>query len=415
MGFSIHNFLAGCLLVASVASTELRAHQLPKHQEAFASFIQQHGREYKQGTAEYDRRLALFSQRLDKAEEQNAKEGKLWTAGTGPLSDYTQDELQQRLGWFGAASPTRGHGSSAARPRTGMFLAQVSDHEVAGRKALPEQVLNWTTLSSLAVAKDQGGCGSCWAVASATVLDAHAEIYKAPQASFSAQELVNCVKNPRNCGGSGGCGGATVELAMNYFVGSGLETPSQEPYTGTDGKCRTKAASLAQLQPGVVADTDVDSIGLHSSLASVGFKSFGMRGWERLPENQAEPLLRAVYERGPVAISVAATGWDMYISGIFNDCPKDAVINHAVTLVGYGKDSSSGHKFWLVQNSWGSTFGENGRIRLLRQDQAKDESEYCGIDHQPKDGTACDGGPAQVKVCGMCGILYDNVVPHFMP
>ena len=55
-----------------------------------------------------------------------------------------------------------------------------------------------------------------------------------------------------------------------------------------------------------------------------------------------------------------------------------------------------------------SGFGENGKIRLLRQDA---EEDYCGTDNQPELGTACEGGPASVRVCGQCGILYDNVVP----
>jgi len=80
-----------------------------------------------------------------------------------------------------------------------------------------------------------------------------------------------------------------------------------------------------------------------------------------------------------------------------------------VTLIGYGQDAD-GTKFWRIQNSWGPYFGENGRIRLLRQD---DEESYCGLDRQPQQGSGCQGGPTEVQVCGMCGILYDTVVPIF--
>lgn len=402
--------LAGFLLVALVAGAELRLHKpTVSHHEAFTAFVQQYGRNYSKGTAEYSHRFGLFSSRLQRAEQHNAKTSQLWLAGTGPLADYTEQELQQQLGWFGVASPTRGHGPKQLR--TGMFLAQLEGHE-APKEVLPEEVMNWTKLSSLSRVRNQGGCGSCWAVTSSTVLDAHAEIYKSPQRSFSIQELVSCVPNPRSCGGTGGCEGATVELAMNYALNSAMVDETQDPYTGSDTSCRTKAPLVAaQLTPAGKAQGDLEQPGVHVSLASAGFKSFGMRGWERLPENKAEPLLRAVYERGPVAVSVAADGWDLYVSGIFDSCSKDAVINHAVTLIGYGKDRALDKKFWLIQNSWGHTFGEDGRIRLLRQDN--DESEFCGTDSQPKEGTGCDGGPAQVKVCGMCGILYDNVVPHF--
>merc|ERR1719464_266054 len=105
-------------------------------------------------------------------------------------------------------------------------------------------------------------------------------------------------------------------------------------------------------------DGSIDEIsqpGLHVALAASPGASFGLRAWERLPENKYEPVLRAVYERGPVAVSVAAHGWSYYSSGIFDGCPKDSVIDHAVTLVGFGEGvgPQGGEKkqFWLVQNS----------------------------------------------------------------
>ena len=58
----------------------------------------------------------------------------------------------------------------------------------------------------------------------------------------------------------------------------------------------------------------------------------------------------------------------MYVEGVFDGCKKNAVIDHAVVLIAYGKDTSTGKKFWTIQNSWGDYFGEGGTMRLLRQD-----------------------------------------------
>merc|ERR1719337_610229 len=163
---------------------------------------------------------------------------------------------------------------------------------------------------------------------------------------------------------------------------------SQVPYEAVDTKCMTVEA-------------------LNGNAPSSGASAFGMTGWETLPKNEYEPLMRALAEKGPVAVSVAADAWFNYESGIFNGCGKDAVIDHAVTAMGYGEDNGS--KYWVIQNSWGKDWGENGHIRLERHDAG----DYCGMNNDPQKGVACQGETAPVPVCGMCGVLFDSVVPHF--
>jgi cathepsin L len=259
---------------------------------------------------------------------------------------------------------------------------------------------------------DQGACGSCWAVASAVVLRAHAELYQKDR-TFSAEQIVACTPNPKQCGGSGGCGGATAELAMDYVAKVGLVTEDDLEYTGSPSQCPSdmqmkatglEEASLASLPKKVSALPDV-------TVREGGGSKFGMTGWRKLPENKVEPLMLALYEQGPVAVSVAAGDeWSMYLSGIMDACPKEAVINHAVVLTGYGEEGEN--KYWQIQNSWGTYWGEGGFVRMLRHDM-DEEGDYCGWDQSPEQGTACQGGPKQVWVCGSCGILYDSVVPKF--
>eukprot|EP00441_Pelagodinium_beii_P019793 CAMPEP_0197655406 /NCGR_PEP_ID=MMETSP1338-20131121/39434_1 /TAXON_ID=43686 ORGANISM="Pelagodinium beii, Strain RCC1491" /NCGR_SAMPLE_ID=MMETSP1338 /ASSEMBLY_ACC=CAM_ASM_000754 /LENGTH=396 /DNA_ID=CAMNT_0043231045 /DNA_START=194 /DNA_END=1384 /DNA_ORIENTATION=+ len=367
---------------------------------AFDSFLQKYGRSYRAGSAEYKLRLARFNEHMAKVESVNSYPGAIWRAGAGPFADYSTDELAALRGWFGSARSTGG-GSMSARQT--VFIQEGS--------SLPKQVDKWNKLDNL-FARDQGACGSCWAITSATVLSAHAEIYNSSQMGFSTQELVDCVPNPRKCGGKGGCQGATAELAFDYAMKHGLVEPSADLYTAKDQNCKFPEKMITAFKdtvPGRFEDLSLAAI--HGAASNDQGLKFGMQAWEKLPENKYEPLLRALYERGPVAVSVDASDWQLYEEGIFDGCNKDAVINHAVTMIGYGEDAKSKKKYWLIQNSWGELFGEEGgRIRLLRRD---DDEKQCGIDHQPQDGTACEGGPKQVTVCGMCGILYDNVVPHF--
>jgi len=377
---------------------------------AFEAFKLQHGRTFERGSPEHNQRLALFIQRSAEVEQQNARPGRLWTAVVNTFADRTDSERARLRGWKGVATNRRGRHSAIATSGMvgkGTFLRQRGK----GRQ-LPKAFMNWTKLESSTQIKDQGGCGSCWAVATANVLDAHSEIYGSGH-KFSAQELVNCVPNPHECGGAGGCDGATIELALHWALNRGLVDEDEEPYDGSDGACMKTAPASLQL-PGYAGEDnhllEITTPGMHhASVGAVG-PSFGMHSWERLPENAYEPLLRAVVEHGPVAVSVAATGWFGFGGGIYDSCSQDAVIDHAVVLTGFGEDEEAGKLFWLIQNSWGSSWGEKGYIRLLRTDS---ENEFCGIDHQPEIGTGCEGGPKEVPVCGMCGILYDSALPHF--
>ena len=94
-----------------------------------------------------------------------------------------------------------------------------------------------------------------------------------------------------------------------------------------------------------------------------------------------------------------------------NGCGWDQ--DHGVTLVGYGTDHTGFlHKkkvdYWIVRNSWDTTFGEDGYIRLKRYGEGK---EPCGMDNAPGDGDGCEGDTTPRKYCGMCGILSDSSYP----
>lgn len=384
---------------------------------SFESFIQLYGREYKQDSPEFQIRKAIYEASVAKIQHLNSRLDRLWTAGVNELSDWTAEELGQLHGWKGAKS-NRGIGKVDQHFDPGsMNLRQT--HRA---KSLPEN-MSWAHLESSKRIHNQGACGSCWAVTSATVLDGHAEIYLGSNARrYSAQELVSCSENEHHCGGTGGCQGSTVELAMNYAMRNGIATEHDFPYTGTDSSCKVRSKKnvgvvLASGVDGDELDPDLtfDELvlpGLHLAKSQhMPGLAAGIKGWERLPENKYQPLLKALVELGPVGVSVAAGSWYSYMNGIYDGCRKDVVIGHAVTLIGYGKDPDVNQKYWLIQNSWGAGWGEKGYMRLLRRDA---EEEWCGIDSAPAQGTGCDGGPNQVKVCGACGILYDTVVPVFL-
>jgi cathepsin L len=395
------------IVFALVAETFALTVQRSRDVASFEGFVAEYGRSYVPGTQEYEDRRKLFEKRIEDVKNHNSNSNRLWNAAINHLSDRTKSELSMLRGLRpmrpGRKAPT---GTVSMHRQGGHFLHQVDS------AVLPDEV-SWMNLTSVKADVDQAACGSCWAVATATMLAANSEI-KGYDRTYSPQELVDCVPNPHQCGGTGGCQGSTTELAMNWVMEKGLATAAATPYYGFDMVCKKAVNSTSLLMSNDVESLDqMIRIGFHGpqSEYSGGLK-LGLQGWERLAENEYEPLIRAVAFTGPVAVSVAADYWSSYGSGIFNDCGVNAVVDHAVTLIGYGADPKKHNtKYWLIKNSWGSSWGESGNIRLLRHVGNK----HCGTDYQPELGTGCTGGPTSVKVCGMCGILYDSVVAHFQP
>ena len=272
---------------------------------------------------------------------------------------------------------------------------------------LPESV-DWRTHSPPVATpvKDQGHCGSCWAFPATAVLELHAAIATKELFVLSPQELVSCAPNPNHCGGDGGCTGSTGELAYEYVANHGMVTEWEYAYTSYKGDTGTCALH--------------ESFRIRNNIRQhtlVGAK-VGLVGYSSLPTNSYEALMHAVANLGPVVVSVAASGWGLYKGGIFDDfeTAENYDINHAVVLEGYGTDEATGQDYWLVRNSWGVLWGEDGYIRLKREKPKDDDTTHCKMDVTPDHGVACVGPdknttiPDQM-VCGTSGILYANVVP----
>lgn len=246
------------------------------------------------------------------------------------------------------------------------------------------------------------------------MLRGHAELYQKDR-YCSVEQIVSCTPNPQHCGGDGGCKGATAELGIDYVAQNGCVANSDWGYKASveTKRCPQAETSFAES----IADASRSSYdSALDGLERARGLSFGLKGYTKLPENQLSPVMIALVQKGPVAVSVSVgSQWHMYHSGIMSGCPKDAIINHAVTLVGFGigtQGSEQGKNYWQIQNSWGPDWGEGGFVRMSRGSN-KEEASYCGVDSKPEQGSGCHGGPSKVTICGTCGILYDTVVPDF--
>jgi len=318
-----------------------------------------------------EKRRALFLQRRAEIEAHNAQPGITWKATVNKFTDYTDAEMQAMLGYRSA----RHLRDAATRP--GSLV------ETKAKGVTLAESMDWRQRFNLSV-PDQGNCGSCWATAAAGAIEAHAQLAQGGASPLvSYEEMVDCAPNPDSCGGTGGCEGSTPDLAFDYIKKNGLALMSEyQGYQtgGGEGPCRRKSGPAA----------------------------VQLTGWVHLPTNELQPLMDAVANVGPVTIAADATLWYSYWVGIYDRCTPNAIVNHAILLMGYGHDPKYEKDYWLIRNSWGPRWGEQGYIRMLRHTE---EGTYCGIDTKPEDGVGCKGGPPTLPVCGMCGILSASSYP----
>jgi C1A family cysteine protease len=188
--------------------------------------------------------------------------------------------------------------------------------------------------------------GSCWAFSTVAATEGINQLTTGKLVSLSEQELVDCDTQ----GEDQGCEGGLMEDGFEFIIKNhGITTEANYPYQAADGTCNSKKEA--------------------SRIAKI-------TGYESVPANSEAALLKAVASQ-PISVSIDAGGSDFqfYSSGVFTgQCGTE--LDHGVTAVGYG-ETSDGTKYWLVKNSWGTSWGEEGYIRMQRDTEA--EEGLCGI------------------------------------
>lgn len=216
---------------------------------------------------------------------------------------------------------------------------------------------DWRNFNFNTKVRDQGDCGSCWAITVAGALEGQSYWYNRKNIELSPQELVDCSRKDH------GCGGGWFESAFEYVATKPeqwLTHESRYAYTNSQQECDSAARRVN------TCDVQLDTPDLYRLKCT---------GSKQLPYDNEDTLREALIIHGPVPVALHVTP-DLYTysSGVYADqtCVKSA-LNHAVLLVGYGEDRRTGLKYWTIKNSWGEDWGEGGYFKLLRG------TNMCGI------------------------------------
>jgi C1A family cysteine protease len=288
-------------------------------------FITAHNKSY--GTVqEFEFRKALFNEVDTFIQTHNANPAMTFTVAHNKMSDWTHDEYKKLLGFRAGGEPET----------TTIF----------NNTAAPASV-NWVTAGAVQAVRDQAQCGSCWAFSSMGAIESAHWIASGESIDTSEQQLVDC--SNLNLG----CNGGNQGWAFKYFATHGVQTEASYPYTALTQTCKYNSNNTGIQVP---------------SFTKVAANSVAQ--------------FKAALAQQPLSVSIEADtrSFQTYKSGVYNDAAGcGTTLDHAVMAVGYGTDPVGGD-YYLIRNSWSSSWGEGGYIRFA---VTGDGAGMCGVQLGP--------------------------------
>lgn len=287
--------------------------------QQWESFKRNHNKSYAH-VLEENYRLSVFRLNLKKIEEHNARYQKgevSYYMGVTKFADLTAVEFMSML-----------NKQISTKPNIQGILAQLSDDPI------PDS-FDWRGSGAVLEVKDQGSCGSCWSFSVTGALEGLNFLANNVTLPLSEQELVDCTA----LYGNAGCNGGNMQYGFKYVKSKGISSEAAYPYAGVDESCRRNASNIV----------------------------FKIKGFQTVSKDD-DSLRRAIATVGPISIAMQATeNLQLYKGGVLGDpsCSNwVGAINHGVLAVGYGQENDQ--HYWIVKNSWGASWGEEGFFRIQR-------------------------------------------------
>ncbi|XP_023953246.2 uncharacterized protein LOC112056989 [Bicyclus anynana] len=292
----------------------------------FSDFLATYNPDYINDHLEMLKRYEIFQNNVRKIHDFNTHERGTARYAVTRFSDLTYEEFGQK--YLGLKTNLR---DSNQIPIRKADIPQVH---------LPDSY-DWRHYNAVTEVKDQGSCGSCWAFSVTGNIEGQWKIHSGDLVSLSEQELVDCDKLDE------GCNGGLPDNAYRAIEQlGGLETEKDYPYEGENDKC-TYNKTLSRVQ---------------------------ITGAVNISSNETD-MAKWLLQNGPISIGINANAMQFYVGGVSHPwrmlC-SPSNLDHGVLIVGYGiKDYPLFHKrlpYWIIKNSWGSRWGEQGYYRVYRGD-----------------------------------------------
>ncbi|OVA20378.1 Peptidase C1A [Macleaya cordata] len=302
----------------------------------FTSFVKKFGKKYADQD-EHAFRFSVFKSNLRRAKRHQTLDPSA-VHGVTQFSDLTPTEFRKTV--------------LGLRPLK--FPSDAHKAPILPTNDLPAD-FDWRDHGAVTAVKNQGSCGSCWSFSTTGALEGANFLATGKLVSLSEQQLVDCDHecDPAEAGAcDSGCNGGLMNSAFEYTLkAGGLQREEDYPYTGTDrGPCKFDKSKIA------------------ASLANFSVVS--------LDEDQ---IAANLVKNGPLAVGINAVFMQTYVGGV--SCPYicSKRLDHGVLLVGYGSGAYSPIRlkekpFWIIKNSWGPSWGENGYYKICRG------RDICGVD-----------------------------------
>ncbi|MFH2028012.1 MAG: S8 family serine peptidase, partial [Nanoarchaeota archaeon] len=228
--------------------------------------------------------------------------------------------------------------------------------------------------------KDQGHCGSCWAFASMAALETSINAYyNDPDLDFdlSEEDLITCYYE------SGCCGvypEQITEIFSNYLQETGVPTEECSPYMACDNSNQNCLGSSDDV------DTCSDVIPCNTKCSDWQNSAWTTEDYKEVEltddaEQNIDLIKRLLIEYGPVVVGmVVYSDFPSYSGGVYKPTTSSTLGGHAITIVGYSLDD--GIDYWIVKNSWGPDWGEEGYFRIFAG-ESKIDSKYAIVPIHP--------------------------------